>query len=172
MPVGHGGDMSKHPAWEKIALLELLEQRLKWAAIKAGLNPDKVHVYDPFTTDMDFYIFFEEASWEDYLQIYRWYYDESLPAYEREEAEYVEVVEEGIPVTARTRIPRVLKDINISKLPSSVYETYEKALTKAIDTIKTYDDKEIFNASTSKTMILYTVEEMKNILQYGTPNPP
>jgi len=162
MPVGHGGDMSKHTAWEKVVLLELLEQRLKWAAQEAGADPNKVHVYDPFTTDMDFYIFFEEASWDKYLEIYRYYYDEELPAYN-------ESYTAKIPgVTARTHIESVLKAKNI-ELPEKVKEKYDLAFSKALTAIRAYDDKEIFNASTSKTMILYTVEEMKNILQFGHP---
>ena len=42
MPVGHGGCMSKHPAWVKIAILEFLEARLKDAADAVGIGADKV----------------------------------------------------------------------------------------------------------------------------------
>ena len=159
MPVGHGGDMSKHTAWEKVVLLELLEQRLKWAATEAGADHTQVHVYDPFTTDMDFYIFFEgDISWDKYLEIYRYYYDEDLPAYNKSYTA-------KIPgVTARTHIESVLKDEEIQ--PAKYIEAFPKALAA----IRDYDEKEIFNASTSKTMILYTVAEMKNILNCGKPD--
>ena len=165
MPVGHGGCMSKHTTWEKVIILELLERRLKWAVKKADVPPEYVHVFDPFTTDMDFFIYFEKVSWDQYLMIYRWYYDEDLPAYDES---YTELP--STTTTARVEIERVLKAENIERLSEAVYKKYVEAFPKALTAIKEYDEKEIFNASTSNTMILYTVQEMKNILECGKPD--
>jgi hypothetical protein len=155
MPVGHGGCMSKHTAWEKVVILELLERRIKWAARKAGVHPKNVRVYDPFTTEMDFFIFFDDVSWEKYLEIYHWYYREDLPAFDKEFNE--------LSINARDAIKSTLMDENVD------YAKYREAFDKAMEAIKLYDAEEIFNASTSKTMILYSVTQMKNILTLGHP---
>jgi hypothetical protein len=155
MPVGHGGCMSKHTAWEKVVILELLERRIKWAARKADVNPINVRVYDPFTTEMDFFIFFDDVSWEKYLEIYHWYYREDLPAFDENYKE--------LTSNARAVIKEILMTENVD------YEKYREAFDKAMDAIKLYDAEEIFNASTSKTMILYSVRQMKNILTLGHP---
>ena len=74
MPVGHGGHMSKHPPEVKIAILELIEARLKDIVPQFSLSQDVVHVYDPFTTKWDFYVFLD-VSWDLYERIYGEYFN-------------------------------------------------------------------------------------------------
>jgi len=148
MPVGHGGGMSRHPAWVKIAILELLEERLKIAAVEAGYPEDVIQVFDPFTTDMDFYIRLD-VDWEGYLKIYSKYYDRDL--------KYDAI---------KNIVAKYEKD-----LPKPIRRKSIAALEKASKLIEKYDEAGIFNASTSKSVIFYTINEMKNILEYGTPKP-
>ncbi|MFH2112767.1 MAG: hypothetical protein ABIJ47_16080 [Candidatus Bathyarchaeota archaeon] len=87
MSVGHGGEFSKHPANVKIAILRFIEARLKDAADYLeipGITADNITIYDPFTTDMDFFIFFKDVGWENYLKIYSKYYDETFEGRERQ----------------------------------------------------------------------------------------
>lgn len=149
MPVGHGGGMSSHPAWVKIAILELLEERLKVAAVEAGYSEDVIHVFDPFTTDMDFYIRLD-VDWDGYLKIYSKYYDRDLKT---------------------DAIKNIVEKYHENDLPESIRRKSVAALEKASILIEKYDEDKIFNASTSKSEIFYTIDEMKYILEYGTPNP-
>ena len=149
MPVGHGGGMSSHPAWVKIAILELLEERLKVAAVEAGYSEDVIHVFDPFTTDMDFYIMMD-VDWEGYLKIYSKYYNRDL------RTDPIKSIVEKYPNKSKEEI-LAIKSV--------------AALEKASILIEKYDEDKIFNASTSKSEIFYTIDEMKYILEYGTPNP-
>ena len=143
MPVNHRGHMSKHPAWVKIAILEFLEARLKDAAEELDIGAEKVHVYDPFTTEMDFHIFVN-ASWSDYLRLYSWYYDLENKGERQKTLESDLLTKYGAKYS--TSISRAIYDVGPDDL-----------------------DREIFNASTSETMILYTIQQMKNILQFGHP---
>lgn len=141
MPVGHGGCMSKHPAWVKIAILEFLEARLKDAADIVDIGADNIQVWDPFTTEMDFY-FSVNASWSKYLDLYGVYYNKSFTGHRQKEIE---------------------KD-----LPTRYGLEYAREIQKAIYNITNEEDSHnVFNASTSKTEIFYTIEEMKEILQRG-----
>jgi hypothetical protein len=147
MPVGHGGQMSKHPAWVKIIILEMLEERLKDAAAAAGIdNPDDVvWVYDPFTTEMDFYIWLK-VSWEKYLEIYSLYYKPDLKAR--------------------------LEEMGLRQSMERVSDKYadHPYYGKAMDVLKELDSsQQIFNASRSRTTIFYDIEQMKNILLHGNP---
>jgi hypothetical protein len=147
MPVGHHGSMSKHPAWVKIAILEYLEARLKDAADHpdVDIGAENVHVYDPFTTDMDFYIFVD-ASWSKYLKLYAKYYDQEFSGPRQKELE--------------------------PDLPTKYGEKYSTRINKAIYDIGPDDtNREIFNASKSKTEIFYTIQQMKNILELEEPYP-
>ena len=147
MPVGHGGGMSSHPAWVKIAILELLEERLKVAAVEAGYSEDVIHVFDPFTTDMDFYIMMD-VDWEGYLKIYSKYYNRDL------RTDPIKSIVEKYP----------------EDLPESIRIKSVNALQKATKLLEEYDENGIFNASTSKSVIFYTINDMKYILEYGKPN--
>ena len=139
MPVGHRGRMSSHPAWVKIIILELIEERLKEAAEDYGLPREVVEVYDPFTTDNDFYLWLD-VSWEEYLQVYSRYYNPEL------------------------------KSNAVSRVAERYKTKHSKEFIKARDYI--HDDaneKKIFNASTSSSTIIYSIEDMKSILDTGTP---
>ena len=71
MSVNHGGGYSKHPAWVKIALMELMELRLKDVARRTqGVYAGKIKIYDPYTTDNDFHLVVK-AKWENYHGIMR-----------------------------------------------------------------------------------------------------
>jgi len=74
MPVGHRGHMSKHPPKVKLAILELIEARLQDIVQQLDLSTDVVHVYDPFTTKWDFYVFLD-VSWGLYERIYGEYFN-------------------------------------------------------------------------------------------------
>lgn len=145
MPVGHGGCMSKHPAWVKIAILEFLEARLKDAADALDIGADKVHVWDPFTTEMDFYIFVD-ATWSDYLRIYALYYDESF------KGPLQDKLEPDLPT-------KYAGGKYADKIREAIYD-----MTREEDA-----DRRIFNASTSKSEIFYTIEQMRNILEHRPP---
>ena len=179
----HRGHMSKHPAIVKIAILEFIEARMKdvvdylttdkrpnyraaygWLESSlASLSPKpdfmkwlkdnylefptetekkdvfkasadsiddvnmKVKVYDPFTTDDDFYLILD-VSWPQYLLIYGLYYDTNF------------------------------------KGPRQVY--WEDQTPENIRN-EVYGEDGVFNASTSKTEIFYTIQEMKDILEHG-----
>ena len=143
MPVNHRGHMSKHPAWVKIAILEFLEARLKDAAVDLNIGEENVHVYDPFTTEMDFHIFVN-ASWSDYLRLYSWYYNLENKGERQKALESDLLTKYGVKYS--TSISRAIYDVG----PDD-------------------PDREIFNASTSETMILYNILQMKSILQFGHP---
>jgi len=150
MPVCHRGCMSKHPAWVKIAILEFLEARLQDAAEDLGIGANKVQVYDPFTTENDFYIIVD-ASWYDYLKIYAWYYDEGNKGSRQINLEKVDpgpdiLTRYGAKYTTRIR--------------KAIYDYGPDA-----------PENELFNASTSKTEIFYTIGQMKRILQNQIPIP-
>ena len=168
MPVGHGGGMSRHPAWEKIAILELLEERLKIAAFAAGFSDTDVHVYDPFSTDMDFFIWFKK-DWKDYLKLYSKYYDRRLLDDRKR------LIERGYPIDSNQIESQLdpVGNIVLAKYDkeSPDYETRKTILIKATNKIEEYDERRIFNASTSKSAIYYSICEMKNILEHGEPNP-
>ncbi len=74
MPVGHGGNMSKHPPKVKLAILEFIEARLKDIVPEFDLDQDVVDVYDPITTEWDFYVFLD-VSWDLYEKIYGEYFN-------------------------------------------------------------------------------------------------
>lgn len=86
MPVGHGGNMSKHPPNVKLAILEFIEARLKDIVENKfkEYSPDVVHVYDPITTKWDFYVFLD-VSWNLYEKIYGEYFDPANEPGTREE---------------------------------------------------------------------------------------
>ena len=141
MPVGHSGSMSSHPAWVKIILLELIRERLLDAAADLGIPASKIEVYDPFTTEMDFYLWLN-VSWEDYLRIYSRYYSDDLKAREMDQ-----------------------KDRVVQMYANNSY------LETALDVLKGLDKtQQIFNASTSRSTIFYTIDQMKRILKTGSPD--
>ena len=145
MPVGHRGCMSKHPAWVKIATLEYLEERLKEAAERVDIGEENVSVYDPFTTEWDFCIFVD-ASWSDYLKLYAEYYDTSWE------------------VTSA----KAFTDAFVARY--TLGTKISAKIGSAIHAIGPEDtEREIFNASTSKTEIYYTIQQMKDILEKKTP---
>ena len=117
MPVGHGGHMSKHPPEVKIAILELIEARLKDIVPQFSLSQDVVHVYDPFTTKWDFYVFLD-VSWGLYERIYGEYF-KAEEVGERESIvrkRYPEIVEafpEGIfnATDSKTEIFRTIDEM-------------------------------------------------------------
>ena len=155
MPVGHHGGMSPHPAWVKIAILEFLEARLKDAADHpdVGIGHENVQIMDPFTTEYDFYLFVN-ASWPKYLKLYAKYYDENWAGGTRQGA-----------------LPDLGKKYSL-KYPSHLRLKIEEKIGKAIYDIVTEEDQEIFNASTSKTEIYYTIEQMIDILELEEPDIP
>lgn len=176
MAVGHGGDESKHPAWVKIGILEFIRTRFKEIvendeALRASyiekineiltacnivLTDEQmkdlvdltiadyyVKVYDPFSTEMDFYIFFN-VDWPKYLDLYHKYYE-------------IDDVKSKLQL-----------DAALDKLPSKIKNRYEDLITRAI--VQTSGVDEVFNASRSKSVIFYTIEQMKNILECGIPD--
>jgi hypothetical protein len=182
MAVGHGGDESKHPAWVKIAILEFIEARFKdivendqdlkdefraklidyladcgvelsETEIKSIVDKKVadyyVKVYDPFSTDMDFYIFFN-VDWPKYLDLYHKYYKEDTPN--------IQVPEEH------------LNAVFAKYDPGHRIHGYTNLIRKAIRTTgsETVID-EVFNASRSRSVIFYTIQQMKNILELGHP---
>jgi hypothetical protein len=182
MPVGHGGDESKHPAWVKIAILEFIEARFKDIVendddlkdefrakliqyledcdvelseseinriVDAKVADYYVKVYDPFSTEMDFYILFN-VDWPKYLELYSKYYSEDDPKIK----------------PASLHLSEVLDNY---PSPHPIY-ALKPLIEKAVRTtasIQVYD--EVFNASRSKSVIFYTIQQMKNILDYGHP---
>jgi len=146
----HRGHMSKHPAIVKIAILEFLEARLK-DIIAPGKDSESiaradriVKVYDPFTTENDFYLFLD-LNWEQYKQLYGEYYDTERPKGWRQQAveEYYEDYEYDED-----------SEIN-AKWVSLVMEALHG----------TQPSEGVFNASRSSSEILYTVAEMRQILK-------
>ena len=130
MPIGHSGDMSRHPPEVKIAILEFIDARLK--DIVKKLYPERdanevVRVYDPFTTKWDLYVWLD-VDWCEYKKIYSMYFDTTFRG--EKEKRFREYANE-----------KILRHINRG------------------------DDDDVFNASTSKTEIFYTICEMKKI--YG-----
>ncbi len=144
--------MSKHPAWVKIAILEFLEARLKDAADHpdVGIGHENVHIWDPFTTEYDFYLFVN-ASWPKYLKLYAKYYDENWSGGTRQGA-----------------LPNLATKYS-TKYPSRLQPKIEEKIGKAIYDIVKEEDQEIFNASTSKTEIYYTIQQMIDILELDEP---
>ena len=147
MPAIHRGCMSKHPAWVKMAILEYLEERLKEAAERVDIGEENVKVYDPFTTEWDFCIFID-ASWSDYLKLYAEYYDTSW------EVTSAKAFTDAFAVRYAPYVGTKIK----AKISSAIHEIGPE------DT-----EREIFNASTSKTEIYYTIQQMKDILEKRTP---
>ena len=212
MPVGHGGDESKHPAWVKLAILKFIEKRFKDIIIHdddervndivknafyewikrleidgiqektiydlralAEENPNDmrrimaeriIKVYDPITTENDFYIFFN-VNWDNYLYLYHKYYHTSKT---KEINDIIESVSEEMlnDPQLKTYILNAFIDIE------SEQEREIAAKTRIINSIKNISSAETditFNASKSKSVIFYTVEQMKNILLTGYPDP-
>ena len=147
MPVNHRGRMSLHPAWVKIAILEYLEERLKEAAERVEIGEENVHVYDPFTTEWDFYIIVD-ASWSDYLKLYAEYYDTSWEVTSAKDFTDAFAAKYGPYVGTKIR----------TKISAAIHELGPED-----------PEREIFNASTSKTEIFYTIQQMKDILRKRTP---
>jgi hypothetical protein len=157
MSVGHGGDMSKHPAWVKVAILDFLQQRFSNQKVSMGKT---ISVFDPFNTDMDFFIYFNETTWEEYVGIYHNYYSTANSPETKELAEHIAIkyddyaTKHGYP-------------------PGDIYIMIKKALSEYSkpetnnEPINEYFGT--FNASKSKTFILYSVQNMINILQEGHP---
>ena len=143
--------MSKHSAWVKIAILEFLEARLKDAADHEDveIGHENVHIMDPFTTEYDFYLFVN-ASWSKYLKLYAKYYDENWPGGTRQG-------ELDLAKKYKLKYPE--------RLRLKIEETIEKAI---YDVVKE-ENQEIFNASTSKTEIYYTIQQMIDILELEEP---
>jgi len=197
MAVGHGGDESKHPAWVKIAILEFIEARFKDIVehdealknsyrekVRATLNACEfeftdtqlnklvdntvadyyVKVYDPFSTDMDFYIFFN-VDWPKYLDLYHKYYKEDTPNIQTPERHLNAVFAKYDPESDIGKLWKEKKDTDHPIFRNK--PLIEKAIKTKPDNGEYID--EVFNASRSKSVIFYTIQQMKNILELGHP---
>jgi len=134
--------MSKHPAWVKVIVLDFIRERLYRAADVLGIDREKIRVYDPFTTEMDFYLWMD-ISWEKYRHLYSKYYSTDLDNGDIEEV-----------VLGRWK-----------NLWNPYGETQAAIWTKALEVIADSATQEsVFNASTSKTTIHYGVGDMVNLL--------
>jgi hypothetical protein len=167
MSVGHGGGMSSHPTWVKLIILEMIEERIKDAAVLAGIPAKKARVYDPFNTDYDFYIWVE-ADWDVYREIYHWYYSDELP----DALEYMKDNEdEPNSSEAKTRI-EYKKENSVAKRYGTEENPYKKYYDEAVGVLSKMDKHlQVFNASKSDSTIFYDIKQMKRMLELGDPKP-
>ena len=165
MPVGHGGGMSSHPAWVKIIILELIEERIKDAAVAAGIPACKANVYDPFNTEYDFFLWID-VDWEKYLDIYSWYYSDFLEAKIGDLAKENGLSEARQEELYNRQKNRVKERYEVVDHP---LEQYYKKATRILENLD--EQQKVFNASRSESTINYSIQQMKNILVYGSPNP-
>jgi hypothetical protein len=159
--VGHGGGESKHSGEEKLFILEYLEARLNDIVDDYNLNvvgeDVSVEVYDPYNTEMDFFVI---------VKAKRDTFSKTLGVYEA-----------------------IHKDYHTKTMkPGGKEEKFEKAWGKKWgwdfddpgkgaqnkqkfnDKKKDIFDYDKFHASTSKTMMLYSIDQMANL--YGETRPP
>jgi hypothetical protein len=193
MPVGHGGDMSKHPAWVKIAILEFLEARLKDVVDALTINDD--NKYEAALDWFKRYLGEISEKPDDYMTKFKKLYDENTSISIGPDIRYIFSATLSTTSEANARVKvydpfttemdfYLFLDVNWDRyllIYSKYYDLDFKGFRQVLWEIKYSDDDyildlvlgenrdQVFNATRSKSVIFYTIQQMKNILTLGHP---